>query len=127
MPYCPQCRYEYEVGVLVCPDCNRPLVDQLPPEVTAAESPDDSWVVVGKVASQVKAEMAREALDSSQVPSVVLSSTFGAYGRGLDFQFGVGNSDASGNVIMVPREYREEALVVLEAILGEDFLLMGEE
>ncbi|MEW5994425.1 MAG: hypothetical protein AB1744_08510 [Candidatus Zixiibacteriota bacterium] len=120
MSYCPQCRYEYEAGVLVCPDCNKPLVDQLDAEETAAVRPDDSWAVVGRVASEMKAEMARGALDSNNIPSVMLSSTFNAYGKGMDFQSGITQSTSEGNVIMVPREYREEALLILEGVLGED-------
>ncbi len=122
MPYCPQCRYEYEAGVLLCPDCNRPLVDQLPPEQTVAVTPDSSWVVVGKVASEMKSEMAQGALDSNNIPSVILSSTFSAYGRGMDFQSAVGQTTAGGNVVMVPREYHEEALVILQAVLGDDLI-----
>ncbi len=30
--FCPKCRYEYNPGITICPDCNEPLVDQLPPE-----------------------------------------------------------------------------------------------
>jgi hypothetical protein len=30
MPYCPDCRYEYQAGVSECPDCESDLVDALP-------------------------------------------------------------------------------------------------
>jgi hypothetical protein len=30
MPYCPDCRYEYQVGVSECPDCESALVEVLP-------------------------------------------------------------------------------------------------
>jgi hypothetical protein len=30
MPYCPECQYEYRVGVRECPDCNERLVEMLP-------------------------------------------------------------------------------------------------
>ena len=122
MAYCPKCRYEYEARVLLCPDCNEALVDQLPPEKTAAVVPDDSWIVVGGVASETKSEIARGSLDSSNIPSVILSSTFGAYGKGMDLHFGLANAPGAGNIIMVPREYREEAALILEAVLGEDLI-----
>jgi len=120
--FCPKCRYEYQQGVKVCPDCQEPLVDKLPPASSSAVTPDESWVAVGMVTSQVKSEMAQGALESSKIPSIVLSSTFQAYGRGQDWQQGLGLTPADGNVIMVPREYREKALLVLEAVLGDDFI-----
>jgi hypothetical protein len=120
--YCPKCKYEYQPGIWVCPDCHETLVDKLPSTSSAAVTPDESWVPVGRVASQTKSEMAKGALDSSNIPSVILSSTFKAYGKGLDFQLGLSLAEGEGNVIMVPREFREEALVVLEAVLGDDLI-----
>jgi hypothetical protein len=40
----------------------------------------------------------------------------------VDFQLGLSPAEREGNVIMVPREFREEALVVLEAVLGDDLI-----
>jgi hypothetical protein len=120
--FCPKCRYEYEVGILVCPDCNETLVDELPPEKIAAVMPDDSWIVVGNVASGIKSEIARGSLDSNNIPSVILSSTFGAFGKGMDFHSGLAGAHGGGNIIMVPRDYREEAVLILEAVLGEDLI-----
>jgi hypothetical protein len=108
--------------MLMCPDCNETLVDKLPPEKTAAVMPDDSWIVVGSVASEMKSEIARGSLDSSNIPSVILSSTFGAYGKRMDFLSGLAPSHVGGNFIMVPREYREEAALILEAVLGDDLI-----
>ncbi len=31
MPYCPECRDEFQDWVKICPDCNVALVDKLPP------------------------------------------------------------------------------------------------
>ena len=122
MSYCPSCRYEYRPEVTNCPDCNVPLVEAIPASGSAAISPDDSWVVVGKIASQMKSEMAKGSLDSQNIPSVVLSSTLGAHGKGVDFVSRMAVSDTEGNVIMVPREYQEDATIILEAILGDDLI-----
>ena len=108
--------------MLVCPDCNETLVDELPSEKTAAVMPDDSWIVVGSVASGIKSEIARGSLDSNNIPSMILSSTFGAFGKGMDFHSGLAGVHGGGNVIMVPREYWEEAALILEAVLGEDLI-----
>jgi len=120
MPICPKCKYEYRSDQTVCPDCNEKLVDTLPPKLVA-QSPDDSWVSVCRVGSSVKSEMAKGALDSSNIPSIVMSSSFAAHGKGLDYVSGLAQPQAGGNIIMVPREYREEAQLILEAILGDDY------
>ena len=28
MPVCPNCEYEYYEGIAMCPDCNKPLIDE---------------------------------------------------------------------------------------------------
>ena len=105
---------------MVCPDCNVTLVDTLPERGTAAVSPDRSWVVMGQVASQMKSEMAKGSLDSNNIPSVILSAGMSGPQRGSDHAGNLFHAGALGNVIMVPREFREDALIILEAVLGED-------
>lgn len=123
MAICPKCRYEYQPDVVVCPDCKESLVDSVSPAVQAAAiSPDDSWVVVGKLGSEYQSEMAKGSLDSGNIPSVILSSNFNAYGRGVGFAGPPGLSANDGIVVMVPREFKEEATLLLEGVLGEDFL-----
>jgi hypothetical protein len=41
MPYCPDCRDEFEDWVKICPDCQVPLVDELPdlPEIKPSKEP----------------------------------------------------------------------------------------
>jgi hypothetical protein len=121
MPFCPQCRYEYSPGVLVCPDCSKTLVDQLQPRTPVAQAPDESWVIVGTVSSQMKSEMAKGSLDSNNIPSMVLSSRLSGYNGWIDFLSGAATAVGDGDVIMVPREYRDEAQLILEAVLGEEF------
>ncbi len=120
MPICPKCKYEYRPGTTVCPDCGEKLVESLPPKMVA-QSPDDSWVSVCRVGSVVKSEMAKGALDSNNIPSIVMSSSFSAHGKGLDYVSGLALSEAGGNVIMVPREYRVEAELILQVVLGDDY------
>ena len=104
----------------MCSDCNVSLVDQLPVGAAAAVTPDDSWVVLGQVASQVKSEMAKGSLDSNNIPSMILSSSFGVSGSMLGMM--AGGHHGGGDVIMVPREYREDAEIILEAVLGDDLI-----
>ena len=76
MPFCPKCRYEFEAGNLICPDCNVSLVDSLPPKTVVAEKPDDSWVVVGSLVSRHKSKVAKGSLDSNNIPSVIIKSQY---------------------------------------------------
>lgn len=84
--------------------------------------PDETWVPVCGVGSEMKAEMAKGALDSNNIPSTLISRSFGAYGKGLDFDQGLAMQEGDANVILVPREYREKATVILEGVLGDDFI-----
>jgi hypothetical protein len=120
MGFCPKCKYEYQPGVNVCPDCNEQLVSHLPVTTpSAAVQPDDSWVGVCRVAGGTRTGLAKGALDSNNIPSIVMSSQFTAMGGAKGLQAALGS--AQGDILMVPREYVEEAELILEAILGEDF------
>jgi hypothetical protein len=120
MPYCPVCRYQYETGILICPDCQEALIDQPAAALGAAVRPDDSWVVIGSAFSLLNAEIVRGSLDSNNIPSVVLSSSFAAPGKNVDARRGVARSERDGSFVMVPREFRNEAETILQAVLGED-------
>ena len=122
MPYCPKCREEFDAEEMVCPDCNATLVEALPMGAGAAVMPDTSWVVMGQVVSDVKSEMAKGSLDSNNIPSMILSSSFNALGGGIDSKQSMMDAGSEGNVIMVPREYREDAMFILEAVLGDDLI-----
>jgi hypothetical protein len=120
VPYCANCKYEYREGVALCPDCDLPLVDKLP-SGTAATAPDQSWVAVCDIPNDFNSSLARGALESRNIPSIVMSSTFKAYGVDAQYTAQLMASPKATNVIMVPREFAEEATLVLEAILGDDF------
>lgn len=133
MPYCPSCKYEYNAQVSVCPDCDQTLVSHLPtPAVSAtfksmtgssgAFMPDDSWVGVCRIVGQMDQGLAKGALDTNNIPSMLISSAFTTLGggSGLSMQAGL-SGKAGGDVILVPREFREDAEIILEAILGDDF------
>jgi hypothetical protein len=106
----------------VCSDCNEPLVDRLPTQTAAAAvSPDDSWVGVCAVSGTLKTGLAQGALDSNNIPSIVMSPNFhSAQGIGA-LTSGISPAEAKGDILMVPREYSDEAYLILEAVLGDDF------
>lgn len=81
--------------------------------------PDDSWMVVGGVVSHDQTRVAKGSLDLSNIPSMVLPSKFAAFGRENQPPTDT-NRPAEGSLIMVPREFHEEALAILEAVLGDE-------
>jgi hypothetical protein len=121
MAYCPKCREEFESGLMICPDCGLALADQLPAGAGAAVTPDTSWVVLGQVASEIKSEMAKGSLDSNNIPSMILSSSFNKRGSGFDIRH-TPHGRTEGNVIMVPREFRDDAWFILHSVLGDDLI-----
>ena len=122
---CPKCRYEYRHGITVCPDCEEPLVAQLNSRVGAAAVPDDTWVGVCALSGTTTIKMAKGALDSSNIPSLVVARGFAP--GALDGGCGDGLSSVLGNaeIVLVPREYLEDAAVILEVVLGDDFVELG--
>ena len=117
MPYCPSCRYEFKPNVSVCPDCNEQLVPELA-KPSGASQPDDSWIGICRVSGGYKGDLARGALDSNNIPSMVMSSSFNSIGTG---DAHLGKVLTPGDIVMVPREFKDEATLILEAVLGEDF------
>jgi hypothetical protein len=122
MAFCPKCEFEFEDDHKICPECKVLLVDQRPAGLGAAVAPDMSWVQICGVRSNLGAESAKGALDSSNIPSVIMSSKFFTNGKHrVESSFpGLGLYDIS--LILVPREFREEAEVVVEAALGDDWI-----
>lgn len=151
MPFCPDCRYEYRVEATICPDCNQQLVDHLPVERSAGPL-DGDWVPAGRVQTQMKAEIARGALESNEIPIVMVTGSAGASGSvgaagaggaagvfssagtasagGAAGNLGSGSSGISqltgdgsgGYTILVHREQVEDAQLILDAILGGEYM-----
>jgi hypothetical protein len=122
MPFCPKCRYEYEIGIGECPDCGARLVDHLPEE--RAETDDDrqykDWIPLANLTSQQMAEMVLEALRAKDIPAVIYSGVgyFGQAGAmGSSLYAPVGGA----YTLLVPQEYIEDADEEARLILGDDW------
>jgi len=121
MAYCPICKGGFPAGIMVCPDCNAALVDQVPNKGVAAVVPDDSWVIVAGVISKLESRMATGSLNLNNIPSVLVPSGFLHDGLNLDPADVVGELLSERGLIMVPREFLRDAELILRSVLPDDF------
>lgn len=106
MALCPDCRYEYEPGITLCPDCGAPLVDALP---EASRGPhENDYVLLTKVGEQ-EASSLHSFLKSEGFHPILLLDQEGAVMRMY-----VGRS-CFGAEIHVPKEELSEAKEALAA------------
>jgi len=122
MPYCPSCKYEYKIGIAVCPDCGKKLVDRLPDEdqPNGNETPYKDWIPIARLTSQQLAEMVLEGLRAKDIPAVI-DSRAGHFGQ--TGQFGVSSYRPVGGAytLMVPKDFIVDADSEAQLILGEEW------
>lgn len=122
MLFCPQCAMEYPDDVVVCPDCRKRLVKKRAGSMAgAAVAPDDSWISICRISASVDADAVQGLLNSGNIPSMIMSDAFQPPPARPIRRKVRGASLFAGEVVMVPREFREEARILLETMLGEDF------
>ena len=105
-----------------CPECGEALVNRESPSYAAAVTPDDSWVLVGGVASKTKAEVARGSLDSNNIPSVFVPSRLEAQLKLPETEADSALMGDGPDLILVPREFSDEARLLLQAVLGDGLI-----
>jgi hypothetical protein len=88
--FCPQCKAEYRAGFLRCSDCEVDLVDQLAAEKPqgSAEIDHTELVVIRAYATVIDAALAKTALESVGIDSMVRSDNEGGQSPGLTFTRG---------------------------------------
>lgn len=110
MPYCPNCKAEYNPGVKKCSDCDVSLVEKLP--VEPEETPEPiKYVLLRTLPSRLYAEMLRESLRNSGIDSVI---------KGDDIGIMLGSYSTTSPVeisLWVPEQYREEASRIADGML----------
>src|SRR5436309_11453519 len=77
MPYCADCRLEYEDGVEACTDCGRTLVaGSMPERPEGAGGPEEKWAPLMRVRKKENAEIVRGLLESEGIECEVIDKTF---------------------------------------------------
>ncbi len=107
MVLCPKCNQELPNGVSECYKCGHEL----------DESEKTDWVMLGTIENKLYADFAKETLASYNIPVVVISKDgfFGHIGLPLRPFY---NSDSAPFEISVPAVYSEEAIEIMNAVLG---------
>jgi len=124
MPFCPKCKYEYREGFDTCPDCEEPLVDELPAEeaeeVTERPAPEN-FVPLANLTATEYASMLSDAFEQANIPAEVVSGTghFGPTGQMgpssyRPFEGGV-------YTVWVHQDSLSEADAIGAGILGEEW------
>jgi len=120
LAYCIVCDFDYKSKIDKCPECGEKLVHRLSSTCAAAVTPDDSWVIVGGVANELKSDVVKGSLDSNNIPSVIFSAGVKNILVQLGINYEKDTFEESDSIIMVPIEYIEEARFILRSVLGEE-------
>jgi len=110
MPFCPNCKYEYEEGVETCPDCGADLVDRLP---ETQEARPLKFVLLRDLPSRLYAEMLKGALEKEGITCII---------KGDDVGLMLGSLATSSPFrisLWVDRSNLFEAKKIAEQILGD--------
>lgn len=105
--YCPSCRGEFVAELSTCPDCEVPLVGELP----EVETSDDDLVEVFRTGDATLLPVIVSLLDASGVPCIVQ----GAEAAGGLFPLGAAGGKSLAALILVPEGRAEEAKALLVA------------
>jgi threonine synthase len=108
MPYCPNCRFEYEPDIKECPDCGVPLADELPQDESASY---EDYVRLRDLPSRLYAEMLQEALKKEGIPSIIKSDDIA-----ITF-LSHGTTSAVPVTIWVPKDKAEKCEEIADQML----------
>ena len=107
--FCPQCRAEYREGFFRCSDCDIPLVDQLQADSCVAdrgrgsETDHPQLVVLRTFPTVIEADLAKSALESVGIDSMVRSDNKGgetlAFSRGVELLVRADDATAANDML----------------------------
>lgn len=70
MPYCPQCRDEFQDWVEECPDCKKKLISALPP-LPIEETREGTLVHVATAPNEIEAQLWKGILEDNGIQSMI--------------------------------------------------------
>ena len=122
MVFCPNCQFEHSSATLTCPDCRESLLEKIDASKPVATIPDDSWSSVANIKGAKLAEKAKESLDANNIPSILMPKSFtgvssvtNSTNQAMDV---IVQSEES--LLMVPREYKSEASLIVKNLLNKE-------
>lgn len=118
MKYCYSCQLTTPTDLMFCPECLVELIEINTDQISGATSPDESWVIVGGVKDNKSIESAKGGLDFNNIPSVFLP-TFDKSGLEVFIDTPFAEKSDRPKIIMVPREFKDEAVMILMEIVGD--------
>ena len=109
--FCPKCRAEYREGFFRCCDCDIPLVDQLQADRSVAhhgrgfETDHPELVVLRTFRTVIEADLAKSALESVGIDSMVRSDNKGeetlAFSRGVALLVRADDATAANDMLVI--------------------------
>jgi hypothetical protein len=109
MPVCPNCGYEYVKGMTICPDCQKPLVDEklfIKPE----EWTEENWEVVYTSNEEYEINMLKDNLEGAGITATMLSQKDRNFPSPGDFSI---------VKLLVKKEDVQDALNFIQSYLNE--------
>lgn len=123
MPFCPECKYEYNPGITRCPDCEVDLVESLPTDQSKdlAEGASD--------ADFVKVYTARDEMEAMMIKSVLEAAGIEVWDRSMVIHSlkwaTVGPLAPEDLLVLEP--HVEEATKIIEQLLESGGIVPGED
>jgi hypothetical protein len=75
MPFCPECKSEYEEGISKCSDCGIDLVPQLEEVQEQVHFPDENYTLVYISTQIIDVDMVKANLDGAGIESFILNQS----------------------------------------------------
>lgn len=90
--FCPNCKYEYNVGIRVCPDCDTKLVEKLPEEKNEPSIDESKTVEVFQTSDRSILSFAKSILEENDILSII-SPPIGIRGSAAVYQIFVNENE----------------------------------